>query len=155
MCILTNDEALVVGGWVGLAQDIVALLAYADPASSPLGGYLQPRRREELAASVSAAIMRASSVPTQPARCFGGPTDVAHMGRARATGHNGGRPYALLERLVRQTVVVREAIAGGGVGTGQRLVRQPIGSASLPRFSFSDYVATNDSSDPAGLWKKP
>ncbi|KAJ3045341.1 Ran-binding protein 9 [Rhizophlyctis rosea] len=64
-------------------NDIMALIAYANPETSPVGQYLSQDRREEVASNLNSHILSLSGLPSRPA----------------------------IDVLVRQAVVVRELLS--------------------------------------------
>lgn len=98
----------------GTGQDVVVLLAYTQPAESPVKHLLSPRILEALAEKVNAAILGTSVSFCYPASCShqhpeGGPAVREPRLYARV-----GRNESPLETIIKQMILVNSQLAGAG-----------------------------------------
>ncbi|KAL2911615.1 hypothetical protein HK105_208916 [Polyrhizophydium stewartii] len=109
-------------------QDIVALIAYTDPESSPLAGYMSRERREQVAMELNSYIL----------------------------AYHGASPVTALERIAQQATVVREVLhaetvkdkkQGGALGSSTAAVTPAVAGGSAAAAASS--ASARQRSDPA------
>ncbi|KAJ3110683.1 hypothetical protein HDU96_006363 [Phlyctochytrium bullatum] len=100
--------------YLEVLQDVVALIAYRDPLSSPVAGFLSQERREEVATNVNNYILALENLPT-----------VTRIERAAA------QLVAVSDALHEQSTSEKKAVA-----TTPNAAPKPV----FPKWSFEEFV---------------